>query len=124
MPTVATWNVNSIRARFEHLERWLADAAIDVVALQETKVQDDAFPHAELAALGFECAAAGQKSYNGVAVLARRPLHVLARALPGFDDPQARVLAVALDDFMLLNLYVPNGSTVGSDKYAYKLAWL
>lgn len=122
--TVATWNVNSIRARGAHLERWLAESAVDVVALQETKVQDEAFPHTELAALGYSSVAVGQKSYNGVAILSRRPVEVLARALPGFDDPQARVLAAAIDDFVLLNLYVPNGSAVGSDKYAYKLAWL
>ncbi|MEQ8230382.1 MAG: exodeoxyribonuclease III [Gammaproteobacteria bacterium] len=124
MTTVATWNVNSIRARAAHLERWLEESAVDIVALQETKVQDDAFPHDALNALGYTCAAVGQKSYNGVAVLSRRPLEVVASALPGFDDPQARVLAVAVDDFVLLDLYVPNGSAVGSDKYAYKLAWL
>ncbi len=124
MPTVASWNVNSIRARLDHVLRWLDEHRPDALALQETKVQDDDFPHEAFAELGYECAVVGQKSYNGVAVLSRRPLDVLATALPGFDDPQARVLAVALDDFALLDLYVPNGSAVGSDKYDYKLAWL
>lgn len=124
MPTVASWNVNSIRARLDHVVRWLDEHRPDALALQETKVQDDDFPHEAFAELGYECAVVGQKSYNGVAVLSRRPLEVLATTLPGFDDPQARVLAVAFDDFALLDLYVPNGSAVGSDKYDYKLAWL
>jgi exodeoxyribonuclease-3 len=124
MPAVASWNVNSVRARLEHVLRWLDEHRPEALALQETKVQDDEFPREAFAELGYECAVVGQKSYNGVAVLSRRPLEVLATALPGFDDPQARVLAVALEDFALLDLYVPNGSAVGSDKYDYKLAWL
>ena len=124
MPAVASWNVNSIRARLDHVARWLDEHRPDVLALQETKVRDDDFPLEAFAELGYACAVVGQKSYNGVAVLSRRPLEVLATALPGFDDPQARVLAVTLDEFVLLDLYVPNGSAVGSDKYDYKLAWL
>lgn len=124
MTTVASWNVNSIRARFAHLAEWLALAKPDILGLQETKVQDHEFPVAELAELGYSSVFSGQKSYNGVAVLARRPVTVLATAIPGFADEQRRVLAVEFDDFAFLNLYVPNGASVGSDKYAYKLAWL
>lgn len=124
MTRLATWNVNSVRARFDHLARWLDAAGPDLLALQETKVRDEDFPGAALAELGYRAAVSGQKSYNGVAVLSRAPLEVLATDIPGFEDPQRRVLAVETDGFVLLDLYVPNGSEVGSDKYAYKLAWL
>lgn len=124
MTVVASWNVNSIRARSAHLTEWLALAAPDVLGLQETKVQDHEFPQDELRALGYHCVFSGQKSYNGVAVLSREPVEVIATAIPGFADEQRRVLAVACAGFVFLNLYVPNGSSVGSDKYAYKLAWL
>ncbi|MCB1746549.1 MAG: exodeoxyribonuclease III [Gammaproteobacteria bacterium] len=124
MPTIATWNVNSIRARLDHVSDWLQANPVDLLALQETKVQDDDFPHQRFAALGYQLACVGQKSYNGVAVLARRPLAVLARQLPGFDDDQARLLAVEHAGMLVVDVYVPNGASVGSDKYAYKLAWL
>ena len=124
MTVVATWNVNSIRARLAHLTEWLAHSTPDLVGLQETKVQDHEFPVAELAALGYHCVYSGQKSYNGVAVLARQPSTPIATAIPGFADEQKRVLAVDCGELALVNLYVPNGYEVGSDKYAYKLAWL
>jgi exodeoxyribonuclease III len=124
MITIATWNVNSIRARLEHLTRWLQEAAPDVVGIQETKVQDPDFPHAEFAALGYHVLFSGQKSYNGVAILSKQAATLLATDLPGIDDPQRRVLAAKVAGITLLNLYVPNGSAVGAEKYAYKLAWL
>lgn len=124
MTSIATWNVNSIRARIAHLTTWLKDAAPDVVGIQETKVQDADFPLAELEALGYHTLYSGQKSYNGVALLSKEPATLIATALPGFDDPQRRVLAAKVAGITLLNLYVPNGSEVGSEKYAYKLAWL
>lgn len=124
MTSIATWNVNSIRARIEHLTTWLKDAAPDVVGVQETKVQDADFPLAELEALGYHTLYSGQKSYNGVALLSKEPATLIATELPGFDDPQRRVLAAKVAGITLLNLYVPNGSEVGSEKYAYKLAWL
>ncbi|MCC6709202.1 MAG: exodeoxyribonuclease III [Gammaproteobacteria bacterium] len=124
MTSIATWNVNSIRARIEHLTTWLKDAAPDVVGIQETKVQDADFPLAELEALGYHTLYSGQKSYNGVALLSKEPATLIATELPGFDDPQRRVLAAKVAGITLLNLYVPNGSEVGSEKYAYKLAWL
>ena len=124
MPLVASWNVNSIRARLDHVRTWLELNPVDVLALQETKVQDDEFPTAAFEALGYRCLHAGQKSYNGVVVLSRLPQTQMANALPEFGDPQARVLAVEIADCLLIDVYVPNGSSVGSDKYVYKLAWL
>ena len=95
-----------------------------MVALQETKLTDEAFPAAELLNVGYQCAWSGQKAYNGVAILARsEPLDVL-RDMPGYDDPQRRVLAVTIDGVRVINLYVPNGQSVGSEKYFYKLGWL
>jgi exodeoxyribonuclease-3 len=121
---ITTWNVNSLRVRLPQLLEWLAVNQPDVVALQETKLTDDAFPHAELAAAGYQCLANGQKTYNGVALLARAPLAAPQRELPGFEDPQRRVLAASVGGVRVVNLYVPNGQAVGSDKYAYKLRWL
>ena len=122
--SIATWNVNSLRVRLPQLLEWLAANAPDVVALQETKLTDDAFPAAELAAAGYQSLANGQKTYNGVALLAKAALAEPERELPGFDDPQRRVLAATVRDLRIVNLYVPNGQAVGSDKYAYKLGWL
>ncbi len=123
---VATWNVNSVRARLDHLCDWLAAEQPDLVCLQETKVVDADFPHEPLAAAGYRAEISGQKSYNGVAVLARSGVTLAdpVRDLPGLDDPQRRYLAVTVDGVRVVNVYVPNGSEVGSDKYAYKLDWL
>ncbi len=123
---IATWNVNSVRARLDHLLAWLAAERPDVVCLQETKVVDADFPHGPLAGAGYRAEFSGQKSYNGVAVLARGDLEPVdpVRELPGDDDPQRRYLAVTVGGVRVINVYVPNGSEVGSDKYAYKLAWL
>ena len=124
MLTVASWNVNSIKARLPHLERWCAQVAPDVLALQETKTVDAGFPLQACQDLGYHATIAGQPSYNGVAILSRQsPLEVV-RGIPGFADPQQRVLGVHLPELFVLNLYVPNGSAVGSEKYDYKLAWL
>ncbi|MFO1402691.1 MAG: exodeoxyribonuclease III [Steroidobacteraceae bacterium] len=121
---ITTWNVNSLRVRLPQLLEWLAANQPDVVALQEIKLTDDVFPHAELAAAGYQCLANGQKTYNGVALLAKAPLAAPQRELPGFEDPQRRVLAANVAGARVVNLYVPNGQAVGSDKYAYKLRWL
>ena len=124
MTTIATWNVNSIRARLPHLTSWLEQASPDILGIQETKVQDHDFPFAELQDLGYHTLYCGQKSYNGVALLSKQPATLLATDIPGFADPQRRVLAAQVAGITLLNLYVPNGSEVGSEKYSYKLAWL
>lgn len=123
--TLATWNVNSVKAREAHLVAWLSDQSPDVLALQEIKTVDDAFPRASVEAAGYTAATYGQKTYNGVALLARAELADVTRSLPELgDDPQARAIAGTYEDVRVLGLYVPNGSEVGSEKYAYKLDWL
>jgi exodeoxyribonuclease-3 len=122
---IATWNVNSIRARHDRLIAWLGREAPEVVCLQETKVEDPTFPTAALAAAGYHAAIWGQKTYNGVAILSRTPARDVVRGFAdGGDDTQARVIAATIDDVRVVCVYVPNGQDVTSDKYAYKLAWL
>ena len=125
---IATWNVNSLRVRLPHLLDWLKTAQPDVLALQEIKLVDELFPHDALADAGYECVVSGQPTYNGVAVLTRTPAQNIEqdaiRDIPGFNDPQRRVLAVTVGEVRVVNLYVVNGEAVGSEKYAYKLAWL
>jgi exodeoxyribonuclease-3 len=122
--SIATWNVNSLRVRLPQLREWLAGAAVDVIALQETKLPDADFPKAEIEALGYHVAFSGQRTYNGVAVLSRQPLVAGEVGIPGFPDEQRRVLAVETAGLRVIDLYVPNGQAVGSDKYDYKLRWL
>jgi exodeoxyribonuclease III len=124
MQRIATWNVNSLRVRLPQLLEWLALHSPDVLALQETKVTDELFPVADLAAAGYQCAFSGQKTYNGVALLARRAPREVVRDMPGLDDPQRRVLAASCGPVRVVNLYVPNGQSPESDKFQYKLAWL
>jgi exodeoxyribonuclease-3 len=121
---VATWNVNSLRVRLPQLLEWLRANAPEVVALQETKLLDEAFPAAELRAAGYRSVWSGQRTYNGVAILAREDPGEVLRDMPGYDDPQRRVLAASIGGVRVINLYVPNGQSVGSDKYLYKLGWL
>jgi exodeoxyribonuclease III len=121
---IATWNVNSLRVRMEHLGRWLAANAVDAIALQELKLTDEQFPHADFTAMGLQAACYGQKTYNGVAIVARQLPAGVAAGIPGDDDPQRRVISASLGQVRLVNVYVPNGQAVGSEKYAYKLAWL
>lgn len=124
MFSIATWNVNSLRVRLPHVLDWLAANGPDVLALQETKLTDDLFPVEQFTQAGYHALFSGQKTYNGVAILARSPLQTVATALPGYEDPQKRVLCATVGHVSILNLYVPNGSEVGSDKYNYKLEWL
>ena len=122
---VATWNVNSIRARLERLTAFLERHDPDVVCLQETKVVDDSFPTAALRELGYVSTVAGQKTYNGVAILSKTaPEDVVRGFQDGGDDSQARLVAGTLDGVRCISVYVPNGRTVGSEAYAYKLEWL
>jgi exodeoxyribonuclease-3 len=121
---IATWNVNSLRVRLPHLAQWLAANPIDAIGLQELKLPDEQFPRAEIEALGMHAAHYGQKTYNGVAILARSALADVMTGIPGDDDPQRRVIAATIGGVRLINVYVPNGQEVGSEKYAYKLAWL
>jgi exodeoxyribonuclease-3 len=121
---IATWNVNSLRVRMEHLGRWLAANAVDAIALQELKLADEHFPHTEFDAMGLSAVCYGQKTYNGVAIIAQRTPEAVATGIPGDADPQRRVIAATLGPIRLVNVYVPNGQAVGSEKYTYKLAWL
>ncbi len=121
---IASWNVNSLNVRLPHLEQWLATFAPDVVGLQETKLEDHNFPDTALAALGYRSVFAGQKTYNGVALVSRLPIDAVQIGIPGFQDEQKRVIAATVGDVRIVNLYVVNGQDVGTDKYAYKLRWL
>ncbi|MBS0457625.1 MAG: exodeoxyribonuclease III [Proteobacteria bacterium] len=121
---IASWNVNSLNVRLGHLLQWLADARPDVVALQETKLEDHKFPDTALAQAGYRSVFSGQKTYNGVAILARQPLADVQSGIPGFEDPQKRVLAATVGGVRVVDLYVVNGQAVGSEKYDYKLRWL
>lgn len=121
---LATWNVNSLRVRLEQVQEWLRLAAPDVLGLQETKLQDHEFPRAVLEGCGYHVHFAGQRTYNGVALLSREPMHDVVTGLDGFPDEQRRVLAATVNGVRVWNLYVPNGQRVGSEKYEYKLQWL
>jgi exodeoxyribonuclease-3 len=126
---IATWNVNSLRVRGEQLMEWLRAVEPDVVALQETKMQDPDFPHPEFTAAGYHSVFSGQKTYNGVALLSKLPMTDFVRDIPDFDDPHRRVLAATIvrpggGRFRVINLYVPNGQAPGSEKFAYKMKWL
>ena len=121
---IATWNVNSIKVRLPHVLDWLAAVRPDVLCLQETKTEDGGFPFAELQGAGYHAIHNGQKTYNGVAILARMPLQDAACDLPAYDDPQKRLIAASGNGIRIVCAYMPNGQAVGSEKYAYKLAWL
>lgn len=121
---IATWNVNSLKVRLPHVLDWLAANPVDALCLQETKQQDADFPQADLQAAGYHSVFAGQKTYNGVAILSREPAGDVQYGIPGFDDEQKRVIAATLGDVRVVCVYIPNGQEVGSDKYAYKLKWL
>lgn len=122
---IATYNAASIRARLPRVLGWIEENEPDVLAIQETKVEDDKFPRTEFEELGYEIATNGQKSWNGVALLSRFPIENVRR---GFGDDlmpeDARIIAATIDGVEIVNTYVPNGSAVGSDKWAYKLRWL
>jgi len=130
---IATWNVNSVRTRLEQVLAWLEQEQPEVLCLQETKVTDDLFPEEAFRALGYATAISGQKAYNGVAILSRLPLEDVQIGFDALlaDDPDApalseqkRVISALIEGVRVLNLYVPNGSSLTSEKYSYKLAWL
>jgi exodeoxyribonuclease-3 len=122
---IASWNVNSLNVRLPHLEEWLRAAQPDVVGIQETKLEDSKFPDTVLAGLGYRSVFSGQKTYNGVAILARdRAIENVQIGIPSFDDEQKRVIAATVDGVRIVNLYVVNGQDVDTEKYAYKLRWL
>ncbi len=129
MVKIASWNVNSIKARLPNVLAWLKTAAPDVVLLQEIKCVDEDFPGLELGDLGYNFLACGQKTYNGVAILAKTPLETMVRRLPGDEaDTQARyveaVTVTAAGPLRIASIYLPNGNPIGTEKFRYKLAWL
>jgi exodeoxyribonuclease-3 len=121
---IASWNVNSLRVRLPHLLDWLRANPVDVIGLQELKLQDEQFPLAELEALGYRAAINGQKTYNGVALLSRLPMDDVVRDMPGYGDDHKRLIAATIGGVRVISAYVPNGQAVGTEKYAYKLRWL
>jgi exodeoxyribonuclease-3 len=130
---IATWNVNSVRTRLEQVLAWLGQEQPDVLCLQETKVVDELFPRNAFESLGYQLAISGQKAYNGVAILSRLPLEDVSIGFEALlvDDPEAvelsgqkRVISALVEGIRVLNLYVPNGNSLNSEKYGYKLAWL
>ena len=125
---IATYNINGVRARFESLTAWLSEKAPDVALLQETKIVDEAFPREEIERLGYRVETHGQKSFNGVAILAKLPLEDVVRGLPGDEaDEQARwIEATAMGDraVRVVCLYLPNGNPAPGPKYDYKLGWM
>ena len=122
---IATWNVNSIRARLPRVVPWLREHRPDIVCMQETKVEDDSFPREPLEDEGYNLVVSGQKTYNGVAVLAKHAIEDVVTELPGDNDTaEKRVLGCVIEDFMILNLYVPNGRAVGHEHFYYKLDWM
>ena len=124
---LATWNVNSLKVRFVHLHAWLVANPVDFVCLQETKLVDDGFPAAALAEDGYQSRFAGQKTYNGVALLVRNGCTIADDVqvnLPNFEDPQRRLIAATVDGIRVISAYFPNGQSVGSDKFQYKMRWI
>jgi exodeoxyribonuclease-3 len=126
MMKIATWNVNSLKIRLPHVSAWLEANAVDVLCLQETKLTDENFPIEPLRAIGYEAVFEGQKTYNGVAILTRRDHAVsdVVHGIPGFADEQKRVISATVAGLRIVCAYFPNGQSVTSDKYLYKLAWL
>jgi exodeoxyribonuclease-3 len=121
---LASWNVNSLTVRCDQVLDWLKTSQTHVLALQETKMVDERFPVALFEAEGYHVCFSGQKTYNGVAIISREPLLDVVKQMPDFVDEQRRVIAATIQGVRLINLYVPNGAAVGTDKYEYKLTWL
>jgi exodeoxyribonuclease-3 len=126
---IATWNVNSVRIRVEAASQWIKEADPDVICLQELKCQDDQFPREVFEALGYNCSVHGQKSYNGVAILSKRPMEDVTPRLPGDDeDNHSRYMEALIPGangtIRVASIYAPNGNPIGTEKFTYKLAWL
>ena len=121
---LATWNINSLNVRLAHLLDWLASHRPDALCIQETKLEDSKFPASALREAGYHAVFLGQKTYNGVAILSRRPVSDVTMGIPGWEDDQKRVLTATLDGVRIVCAYVPNGEKIGSPKFEYKMKWL
>lgn len=121
---LASWNVNSLKVRLDQVLEWLESSQVDVLAMQETKLTDENFPASVFIDKGYHVVFSGQKTYNGVAIVSRHPISDIVMDIADLDDPQRRILAATINGIRLINLYVPNGSELTSDKYQYKLGWL
>ncbi len=123
---IATWNVNSVRARIEHVKQWLEQSQVDVLLLQETKTTDDKFPLDDIQSVGYQhCAIYGQPSYNGVAIISKHELTDVVCGMPKRPDlTEARVIKATVNNIRVVSVYVPNGQSYGTEKYHYKLDWL
>ena len=121
---IATWNVNSVKARLPNVLRWLREATPDVALLQEIKCVNEAFPAIEFGDIGYNVAVHGQKTYNGVAILAKQPIEDVQHGLPEFADDHARYIEATVGTVRVASIYLPNGNPVDSEKYPYKLRWM
>ncbi len=121
---IASWNVNSLKVRLDHVLQWLESEQPDVLALQETKMTDDVFPEQVFVDAGWHVVYSGQKTYNGVAIIAKEAPKDIITDIPDLDDPQRRILAATVNDIRIIDLYVVNGSAPGTEKFAYKMDWL
>lgn len=121
---LASWNVNSLKVRLDQVLEWLEASQVDALAMQETKLMDENFPASVFIEKGYKVVFSGQKTYNGVAVVSRHPITEVITDIPGLEDPQRRILAVTIAGIRVIDLYVPNGAELTSDKYLYKLDWL
>jgi exodeoxyribonuclease-3 len=121
---IATWNVNSLKVRLPHLLQWLGENPVDVLCVQETKMTDDKFPVSEINSAGYHVVYTGQKTYNGVAILSKHPIQDVVKNNPRYADEQQRIIAATIEGMRIICAYVPNGGTIESDKYTYKLSWL
>ncbi len=121
---IATWNVNSLNVRAPQVLEWLNAEAVDVLCVQETKIEDHKFPYDEFANIGYQAVHLGQKTYNGVAIISKHPIEEVQFDIPNLEDIQKRVVAATICGIRIICVYIPNGQSVGSDKYIYKLQWL
>jgi exodeoxyribonuclease-3 len=121
---IASWNVNSLTVRLEQVMQWLESSQTDILGLQETKLVDERFPIARFEEAGYHVSFSGQKTYNGVALISREPLSEVSIGIPEYPDEQRRVIAATVRGIRIIDVYVPNGAAVGTDKYQYKLLWL
>jgi len=122
--SITSWNVNSLRVRLPHVLDWCAQHNPDILVLQETKLLDENFPQQEIEDAGYQVVYSGQKTYNGVAILSKTTASDIVTDIPELDDPQRRVLAATYNDIRVINVYIPNGQSVNSEKYQYKMDWL